>query len=196
MASVKKSSKNKGKQPKTRPTSTAAISQPVVDDASLQTSLSAFSDDGHLFAYLALTVDKHRLRVYNTASGQSLADHTLDNARVSHLSWGSFNFASEAQNAAADNDAQSPSKKKRKKRSSLAATEHQSTIGTEVVILGLSDGSISFFSPSHARVLRTLSHPSSSTPILAVASAEGSNPSAVWSSSEDGTVRCWDLQKK
>ncbi|RXW16008.1 hypothetical protein EST38_g9846 [Candolleomyces aberdarensis] len=195
MASVKKASKNKGKQPKTRPTSTAAISQPVVDDASLQTSLSAFSDDGHLFAYLALTVDKHRLRVYNTASGQSLADHTLDNARVSHLSWGSFNFASEAQNAAAENDAQSPSKKKRKKRSSLAATEHQSAIGTEVVILGLSDGSISFFSPSHARVIRTLSHPSSSTPILTVASAEGSNPSAVWSSSEDGTVRCWDLQK-
>lgn len=191
MASVKKTSKAKAKAPKIRPASTAAISQPLVDDAALHTSRSAFSDDAHLFAYAALTVGKHRLRVYNTASGQSLAEHTLDNARISHLSWGTFNFSSEPQNT--DVDAQS--KKKRKKRNSMAASEAQPVVGSEVVILGLSDGTVSFFSPSHFRVLRTLSHPSSSTPVLAVTPAEGPNPSTVWTSSGDGTVRCWDIQK-
>lgn len=176
---------------KTRPASTAAIAQPVVEDAARNTSASAFSDDAHLFAYAALTVDKHRLRVYNTASGQSLAEHTLDNARISHLSWATLNFSSDPQNA--DTDAQS--KKKRKKRNSMAASEAQPVVGSEVVVLGLTDGTVSFFSPSHSRVLRTLSHPSSSTPILAVAPAEGPNPSAVWTSSEDGTVRLWDIQK-
>lgn len=77
----------------------------------------------------------------------------------------------------------------------MATAELAPLVSTEVAVLGLSDGSISFFSPSHARVLRTLSHPSSSTPILAVAAAEGPNPFTVWSSSEDGTVRCWDIQK-
>ena len=171
---------------KSRPASSATISQPVVEDSTLQTSLSAFSRDAHLFAYVALSVDKHRLRVYNTASGQALADYTLDDSRVSHLSWGTFNF-SDSPNPVPE----SPSKKKRKKWSSITPSDAQS-VGIEVIILGLSDGSIAFYSPTHGRVIRTLSHPSSSTAVLAVVSAD---QSSVWSSSEDGIVRCWDIQK-
>ncbi|TFK30702.1 NUC189-domain-containing protein [Coprinopsis marcescibilis] len=182
-------SKNKIKASKNRPTSTATISQPVVEDASTLTSLSAFSQDGHLFAYLHLAVDKHRLTVYNTTSNHLLADYTVDSARVSALVWGTLNFSAESQP-----DTPSPSKKKRKKRQSLAAEETQSPTGTQVVILGLTDGTISFFSPSHGRVLRTLSHPSSSTPILALATSEHIQSPVLWSSSADGTVRAWNVQ--
>ncbi|KAH6917109.1 hypothetical protein BKA70DRAFT_1251376 [Coprinopsis sp. MPI-PUGE-AT-0042] len=180
-----KTSKTKAKASKARPESTAAIYQPLVEDASLQTSLSAFSDDAQLFAHLQLAVDKHRLRVYNVASAQSLADYTLETARVSALEWAVLNFSSETQP-----DTPSPSKKKRKKRQSLAAEETLSQSGTQVIVLGLTDGTISFFSPSHARVLRTLSHPSSSTPILSLTA----DHNTVWSSSADGTVRSWSIQ--
>ncbi|EAU92979.1 hypothetical protein CC1G_03766 [Coprinopsis cinerea okayama7 len=185
MAPSQKPSKTKSKASKARPISTAAISQPHVEDASILTSLSAFSQDAHLFAYLQLAVDKHRLRVYNTASGHSLAEYTVDTARVSALHWDTLNFASESQP-----DVASPSKKKRKKRQSLAPEETPSSAGTEVVVLGLSDGTISFFSPSHGRVLRTLSHPSSSTPVLSLATSKN----VIWSSSADGVVRSWNIQ--
>nr|GAT57545.1 predicted protein [Mycena chlorophos] len=134
------------KKPKpstSRPQATSAISQPTVEDTSLLSNLSAFSPRGNLFAFLSLAVEKHRLRVYDTATGQSVAEHILDSARVSSLSWSTYD-SSDAQAAGP------PSKKKRRKSQTNADGPLQAA-AVEVVVLGLSDGTVLFFSPTHGR---------------------------------------------
>ena len=84
-----KSNKPRNKPPKSRPAATSALSQPAVEDASSTYSLSSFSHDGELFAFLSLAVDKHRLRVYDTTTGQPVAEHVFD-SRVSSLCWARF----------------------------------------------------------------------------------------------------------
>jgi U3 small nucleolar RNA-associated protein 5 len=111
-------SKKKTKAPQGRPTSTAAISQPTVEDSSQLTSLSSFSPDGNHFAFLSLAVDKHRLRVYSTVSGQSVAEHILENARVSAVAWGSFTASAGPASTPTDG---LPSKKKRRRKESTSA---------------------------------------------------------------------------
>ncbi|KAG6857627.1 hypothetical protein H0H87_010195 [Tephrocybe sp. NHM501043] len=187
-------SKKRTKAPQGRPVSTSAISQPVVEDASHLTALSSFSPNGNHFSFLSLAVDKHRLRVYSTVTGQSVAEHIIDSARVSAATWGMFD-PSEGQNTTSNTES-TPSKKKRRKRDSLAAGEEAQNAAIEVVILGLSDGSILFFSPNHGRVLRTLSHPSSTAEVLALAMVENRDkPSTLWASGADGAVRLWNAQK-
>jgi U3 small nucleolar RNA-associated protein 5 len=192
--SSSKPKKGHTKPPQGRPMSTSAISQPAVEDASHLTALSSFSPKGNHFAFLSLAVDKHRLRVYDTVSGQSVAEHIVDSARVSTLSWSSIKF-SEAQNASSDAGT-SPTKKKRKKRNSLAVEETVEKNAIEVVILGLSDGTVLFFSPIHGRVLRTLSHLTSTAAILSVVVVENRDKiSTIWTSGADGTIRLWNAQK-
>lgn len=194
MASSLKS-KKRTKPPQGRPASTSAISQPNVDDASNLTTLSSFSPSGNHFAFLSLAVDKHRLRVYNTVSGQSVAEHTVDSARVSAITWNIFDPSSEQNNSSAD-PAISPSKKKRRKRDNLAAGEEAQSKVIEVVILGLTDGTVLFFSPNHGRILRTLSHPTSTAAIVSLAVVENvDSTSTVWTSGADGAVRLWNAQK-
>jgi U3 small nucleolar RNA-associated protein 5 len=191
--SSSKSKKGRTKPPQGRPVSTAAISQPAVEDASHLTALSSFSPKGDHFAFLSLAVDKHRLRVYDTVSGQSVAEHIVDSARVSSLTWGGVSF-SEAQNTSPD-AGELPTKKKRKKRNSLTAQEIMERNMIEVVVLGLSDGSVLFFSPTHGRILRTLSHPTSVAGILSMVVENRDNISTVWTSGADGAIRLWDAQK-
>ncbi|KAG6868252.1 hypothetical protein C0993_005826 [Termitomyces sp. T159_Od127] len=193
MASSLKSRK-RTKPPQGRPTATSAISQPVVEDASHLTALSSFSPDGTHFAFLSLAVDKHRLRIYSTVTGQSVAEYIVDSARVSAATWGKFDPL-ESQNPSQNTEA-SPSKKKRRKKNSLAAEEEAQSVTIEVVILGLTDGSIMLFSPNHGRVLRTLSHPSSTAEILAVEMAKKNDgTSTLLASGADGTVRLWNAKK-
>ncbi|KAF7306498.1 Utp12 domain-containing protein [Mycena indigotica] len=168
MAPPEKSKKNRNKPPSGRPQATSAISQPVVEDTSQPFNLSAFSPKGNLFAFLSLAVDKHRLRVYDTATSQSVAEHIVDSARVSSLSWTDYDF-SEAQSG----------------ESPISAVE--------VVVLGLSDGTVLFFSPTHGRVMRTLSHSTSTFPILSVVSTAG--VPTLWTSGADGAIRVWHAQK-
>ncbi|KAK0481593.1 hypothetical protein IW261DRAFT_1592704 [Armillaria novae-zelandiae] len=131
MASSEKSKKTKSKPPRGRPTANSAISQPAVQDASTTTALPAFSPNGNLFAYLSLAVDKHRLRVYDTATGQSIAEHLFEATRATALEWAQLQLSdTDKPNGAG----QPPSKKKRKK--GVAATQVKTV---EVVILGLSD---------------------------------------------------------
>jgi U3 small nucleolar RNA-associated protein 5 len=192
--SSSKLKKGRTKPPQGRLVSTSAISQPAVEDASRLTALSSFSHKGNYFAFLSLAVDKHRLRVYDTVSGQSVAEHIVDSARVSTLTWSGINF-SDAQNTSSDVGA-SPTKKKRKKRNSLAAEEIVERNVTEVVILGLSDGTVLFFSPTHGRIIRTLSHPTSTAEILSVVVVETRDKiSTIWTSGADGTIRLWNAQK-
>ncbi|KAJ6519327.1 WD40-repeat-containing domain protein [Mycena sanguinolenta] len=197
MASPEKSKKNRSKPPRGRPLATSSISQPAVEDASYLTALSSFSPKGNLFAFLSLAVDKHRLRVYDTATGQSVAEHVVDSARVSSLSWGNFDPSEAPRSAASDAD-EPPNKKKRKKRNSQANGDGplQVTSAMEVVLLGLSDGTILFFSPTHGRVMRTLSHSTSTAAILSVVLAEnGDSVPTTWTSGADGAIRLWNAQK-
>ena len=189
-----KSKTTRTKPPQGRPVSTSVISQPVVEDTSHHTVLSSFSPNGRQFAFLSLAVDKHRLRVYDTVSGKSVAEHTLDSAGVSMLTWCNVNL-SEAQSTSSDTE-MSPNKKKRRKRTSLAAEESAQSNTVEVVGLGLFNGTILFFSPPLGRVIRTLSHPTSTAKILSVVVAKSSSGiSTIWTSDADGIVRVWDVRK-
>ncbi|TFK40895.1 WD40-repeat-containing domain protein [Crucibulum laeve] len=195
MASSHKSTKGRAKPPQGRPATTSIISQPVVQDISVVNALSSFSPDGTLFALLSLAVDKHRLRVYNTSTSQSLAEHVIDSARVSSLIWSTLKPSSVGHALSLDDDNGQPSKKKRKKRRSMGPSDEPANTGIEVVVLGLTDGSIIFFSPPHARILRTLSHSTSTSAILAVALPSNVEPSTIWTSSADSVIRVWDIQK-
>ena len=146
-------------------------------------SLSHFSPDAALFALLSLAVDKHRLRIFDATTGGALVEHTVDAARVTSLSWILLDLASNATRTHA-----SPTKK-RKNRAGLLSSNPAST-KTQLVCLGLSNGSLILFSPTHARVLRTISHPSSLAAVLATSGA--TQPSHVWSSGSDGAVRLWN----
>ncbi|KAJ7693539.1 WD40-repeat-containing domain protein [Mycena rosella] len=197
MASSEKSKKNRSKPPRGRPAATSSISQPVVEDASYLTALSSFSPKGNLFAFLSLAVDKHRLRVYDTATGQSVAEHVVDSARVSSLTWSNFD-PSEGQRSAPSDVEEPPNKKKRKKRNSQANADGplQVTAAIEVVLLGLSDGTVLFFSPTHGRIIRTLSDSTSTAAILSVVLTEnGDSAPTTWTSGADGAIRLWNAQK-
>ncbi|KAJ3802606.1 WD40-repeat-containing domain protein [Lentinula aff. detonsa] len=187
MIHSEKSKKKRAKQSNTRPVTTSTISQPVVEDASYLTALSSFSPKGDLFAYLSLAVDKHRLRVYDTTTGQSVAEHVVDSARVSSLSWCHLS-------ANITSTGVPPSKKKRRK-SQAADDAQQGSI--QAVALGLSDGSVLFFSPTHGRVFSTLSHTSSTSAILSLVAVEheGDDVDDVWTSGADGVLRLWNVNK-
>ncbi|KAK0233758.1 WD40-repeat-containing domain protein [Armillaria fumosa] len=187
MASSEKSKKTKSKPPRGRPTANSAISQPAVQDASTTAALPAFSPNGNLFAYLSLAVDKHRLRVYDTATSQSVAEHLFEATRATALEWAQLQLPDTDKPNGAD---QPPSKKKRKK--GIAATQIKTV---EVVILGLSDGTLVLFSPTHGRVIRALSDSQSTVAILsAIVVKNADNTSNIWTSSADGFVRKWDMQ--
>ncbi|KAH9945591.1 NUC189-domain-containing protein [Amylocystis lapponica] len=187
-----KAKKARTKPPRGRPAATSAISQPAVVDASSLSYLSTFSPRGDLFAFLSLAVDKHRLRVYDTATRQSVAEHVVDTARVTSVCW--YDSTDTAAQMEEDEETASQPKKKRKQRhsktSNVASTSNSPP---QAVVLGLSDGTLTFFSPRHGRIVRTLSHPSSTTDILSVAvGLSGSEQPSVWTSSADGTIRLWD----
>ncbi len=187
MASSEKSKKTKSKPPRGRPTANSAISQPAVQDASTTTALPAFSPHGNLFAYLSLAVDKHRLRVYDTATSQSVAEHLFEATRATALEWAQLQLLDTDKPNGAD---QPPSKKKRKKGVDTAQVKT-----VEVVILGLSDGTLVLFSPTHGRVIRTLSDSQSTAAILsAIVVKNADNNFNIWTSSADGFVRKWDIQ--
>ncbi|KAI8983370.1 NUC189-domain-containing protein [Trametes punicea] len=193
--SPQKSKKPRTKPPRDRPPATSAISQPAVEDATTSTYLSSFSPDGQLFAFLSLAIDKHALKVYDTATRRAVAQHVVDAARVTSLCWARLDLAEAQGKGSADEDASR--KSKRKKRNSLAAdSSTPSAAAPQLVVLGLSDGSLLLFSPSHGRLLRTLSDPSSSSAVLAVAGqdADPENPNTLWTSSSDGALRVWNAR--
>ncbi|KAI0771003.1 NUC189-domain-containing protein [Trametes elegans] len=193
--SPQKVKKGRTKPPRGRPVATSAISQPAVEDAATSTYLSSFSPDGQLFAFLSLAIDKHALKVYDTSTRRSVAEHIVDAARVTSLCWAKLDLADGQGKGAVDEDASR--KNKRKKRNSLAADAAAPTISApQLVVLGLSDGSLLLFSPSHGRLLRTLSDPSSSSAVLAIAGQDVDldDPHTLWTSSADGALRLWNAR--
>lgn len=188
---------NSTKSKKNRqPTNTSALSQPVVEDGSSLNALpvSAFSAEANLFAFLSLSADKHRLRIYDTSTAKSVAEHVVDSGRISTLIWGSLDLF-EGPSTSVDENIGIAKKKGKRKRPSTGAEEKPKT-ETEVVVLGLTDGTLLFFSPSHGRILRTLSHPTSTAAILSITlTYNEESGSTLWTSGADGVVRLWDARR-
>ena len=175
------SSKRRSKS-KSRP---LATSQPISGHTSI---LSSFSPDGAFFVIITLAVDKHRLRLYNTSSARVVGEHTVESSRVSALAWGSIKTDTEVL------DTPNKKRKKRKFDSDTPQNEKRSAETIDVVVLGLQDGTISFFSLTSSKIVCTLTHPSSSSSVIALALKTVDTP-ILWTSSTDGIVRLWDVQK-
>jgi U3 small nucleolar RNA-associated protein 5 len=187
MSAPKKQKAIRKNPPAGRPPATTTISQPTVGDTAKQSIRCSFSPDGDLFAFLMLAVDKHRLRVYDTHTNQSAAEYIFESARVTSLTWANIDLS-----VSEDTDYQ-PSTKKRRKKNANATEESASNNLSRIIILGSSDGAILLFSPSHGRVIRRLSHPSSSAAVLSVA-VRGTGTKTLWASGADSAVRIWDIQ--
>ena len=175
------SSKRRSKS-KSRP---LTASQPTSGHTSI---LSSFSPDGALFVIVTQAIDKHRLRLYNTSSSRVVGEHTFESSRVSALTWGSIKIDAEVL------DTPNKKRKKRKFDSDTPQNEKRSADTIDVVVLGLQDGTIVFFSLTSSRIVRTLTHPSSPSSVIALALKTVDTP-ILWTSSTDGIVRLWDVQK-
>lgn len=194
MTSTASSKKQKVKPPKGRPVSNTSLSHPPLRDSSFLASLSAFSPSGDFFALVSLAVGKHRLRVHDTNTRRSISEYIADSARVTALSWANFQTPKSLSENQESED--SAPRKKRKKRDSRTVQSVSEPDAIPVVVLGLSTGSIIIFSPTHARVIRTLSHPSSTSSILAFDIYTDLSTDALifLTSCADGTIRAWKAQ--
>jgi len=176
---------------RSRPISTTALSEPLVAETSTA-AFSAFSKSGLFFAHIALAVDKHRLRVFDTESGKSIAESIFQNSRVSAVHWTSLPSSGADSNADAEAAGDESSSRKRKKRKSVSGRE----ISTEdLIVIGFSNGTLAIFSPRQGEIVRTLSTPSSNDAILSITStpmSPGSSPSGLWSTSANGSIYSWD----
>lgn len=197
-AMASSSKKQRTKPPKGRPLATSALTQPVVQDSSSSTFLSSFSPNGNFFAFLSLAIDKHRLRVYDTGTGQAVAEHVADTGHFTSLTWSYFD-PSDKYKPAQEDGSDRPSKKQRKKLKNMALEGSEAdsqTSAIEVIVLGVSDGTLLLFSPIHGRILRKLSHSTCTAAILSVvATQSGEKSPIIWTSGADGAIRLWDANK-
>lgn len=184
---------------KSRPIGTTALSEPLIAEASAATSFSAFSPSGSLFAHVALAIDKHRLRIFDTESGKAMAETVFQNARVSAVHWIQLSNATTGtthDNTDVDgtDDAEDGTSRKRKKRKSISGKDAVTT--EQVLVIGFSNGTLAIFSPRQGEIIRTLSSPTSTAAILSIASqpseSSASFAPALWTSSANGHVYSWD----
>ncbi|KAF9514434.1 hypothetical protein BS47DRAFT_1342995 [Hydnum rufescens UP504] len=153
-------------------------------------SLSSFSSDSSFFVHISLALDKHRLRLYNTATGRALAEHVFESGRVTAISW-------HLSPTTAATVSLEPSSKRRRKQKNLEADATSAPISTAsppvtLLAIGLSNGSISLFSPTQGRLTNTLSHPNSTSRILSLSSSP-SEQGILWASNAQGALLAWDV---
>ncbi|KAK4046414.1 Small subunit (SSU) processome component [Microbotryomycetes sp. JL201] len=168
-----------------------------------------------LYAHLVRSPDGHTVRVYDAASnkcvqrwsGHAASDNDNDDA-VNAIAWASIhspdnNRLDPANPTAAAVDSQASRGKKRRKSDAAASTSTEPSATTPkppklVLCLGLDNGSILVLSPTDGAAARsiTLSHPTATAAITALAVPESQSASHVWSAHEDGTCRVWDLQTR
>lgn len=186
LANMARSKKRTSSSSGARPASTLATTTTPVSS----TVLSSFAPRAAYFALLTQALDRHRLRIYAPQAGAEArlaADYVLPNARATALVWAELPPAGGA----------SEGSKKRRKDSSAPSSAAEKA-GVSVVALGLSDGTVSLFSPTHARVVRVLSDttaPSSGSravqALLFVPAAQ-----TLYAACADATVRAWNLADK
>jgi U3 small nucleolar RNA-associated protein 5 len=200
-AKGEKSKSQSKAQSKQRPQAAASALHQAPADASSVGRSCAFTSDGTRFVLVARAGATERVRVFDAQTGRLQSEAALDGTgagtKVSCLSWVGLDLDTVSTTSVTED----ASRKKRKKRKSDAgdnmAVDETTTASSEkplLVALGRADGSISLFSPSHGRLVRTLSHAQSTTPILALSLAAHDQP-RLWTSSEDGLLRLWDARK-
>ncbi|KAG8998905.1 Small subunit (SSU) processome component [Tulasnella sp. 427] len=148
---------------------------------------TTYSPQGDYFLYLSLAIDKHRLRVYDTGSGKAIAEHVVDDGRVTATCWHRVEEA-----VLQDGGDGEGNSRKRRKKSSKKTDATGSGKTALVAVLGLSNGTLLLFSPARNSVVQTVSQASSTTAVLSV-SASPLDPGKLWTSSADGSIRGWDL---
>lgn len=124
--------------------------------------------------------------MFDTVTGQSIAEHIVESGRVSSLAWAHADTWSHTE---------SGPKRKRKRRNQQGDSTPAESLSSGV-ILGLSNGSIVLFSPSHGKAVKSLSDTTSTAAITSVAVDDADFDSVhLWTTGADGTVRLWDLQQ-
>ena len=186
------SKKQRTKALKSRPVATSTISQPAVEDAWSSSILSSFSPESQLFALLSLSVDKHRLRIFDASTSRAVAEHVVEHARVTSLAWISYQ---DTDRFASKENSSSPSKKRKKVGNSSDITSEKNQRKAQAVALGLSDGNVLIFSVVHGRTIQTLVHNLTKVSVTAITRAGTDGPSdLLWASYSDGCIRLWDVQ--
>lgn len=180
------SSKKTPKKP--RPTTTTHITNGKGHDNNIPGPSGLFSPRANQFAFLSIAVDKHCLRIFNVSNSSLIAEHTIDIARATHLCWLLLSLTEEGTTLNSSTPAR-PKKRKKTASRNLGPESSQ----TQLVGLGLTNGSILLYSPDHAHVARVLSHPTSSSPILAIAS--GKEPTDLWCSTSNGFLILWNAAR-
>ncbi|KAM0792773.1 hypothetical protein ACM66B_002545 [Microbotryomycetes sp. NB124-2] len=183
------------------------------------TAVGSAAPSGLYYAHLVRAPDGHTVRVYDCDSNkcvQRWSGHAQTNdegdsdQQVNAIHWALVNTLSKQQGSdSAAQDAQSSrGKKRRKSDAAAAATTSSSSSSIEpakvtpasklVLCLGLDNGSILVLSPTDGATAKTttLSHPTATSPVTALAAPADSTLNHLWSAHEDGTCRVWDLRTR
>ncbi|KPV77009.1 uncharacterized protein RHOBADRAFT_51975 [Rhodotorula graminis WP1] len=203
----------KKSKPATAPRTTA------INPAAVATILTAFSPSTaaagpSYYAHLHAAPDAHTLRVYDldgkcvsrwASNANSDAQDEADEPRVKSLAWCWVPPAS-AHDAQGDGGAAGDGKrgKKRRKSDGGAAADSPAKPSSSssaalkpqlMLALGLESGAVLLWHPL-GTASRTLSHPTSASPVTALAVPVSPSASAdghLWSAHQDGAVRVWDV---
>ncbi|GAA6029945.1 hypothetical protein JCM8097_009182 [Rhodosporidiobolus ruineniae] len=202
------------KTPVTKPRTTA------INPAAIATSLTAFSplsasSKSAFYAHLHAAPDAHTLRVYDVDSGRctsrwasnaagadgAASGSSDDEPRVKSIEWC---WVPSASATTADNAAQGEGKRGKKRRKSdgggaVDSPAKPANIKVQppqlTLALGLENGSVLLWHPN-GTASRTLSHPTSTSPVTALASPVSSSSQEdghLWTAHADGSVRLWDV---
>ncbi|WFD43734.1 Small subunit (SSU) processome component [Malassezia psittaci] len=171
------------KPPKSRPSATSGLSQPLV--ATENANLTAFAPDASLFAQVSRAADRCRLRVYAADPSAVIADYLLpENTQCKAIAWIELNNATLSESNA-------PKKRKAPSKSNAASSHSEAQWH---IALGLSNGTILLYAPKLAKVTRILVAASSDSTNEEVTSlAYDANAAQLWATLANGWAHCWEL---
>ncbi|GAA5826213.1 hypothetical protein JCM11251_007211 [Rhodosporidiobolus azoricus] len=201
----------KSKAPKSTPRTTE------INPAAVSTSLTAFSPststtkNSTLYAHLHCAPDAHTLRVFDVDSGKVLSRWSSaagegddDELRVKSIEWCWVPSASAGGETGITGTSQAEGKrgKKRRKSDGGGAIDSPAKGAAKpqppqlTLALGLENGSVLLWHPNGTGS-RTLSHPTSNSPVTALAapvSSSAQEDGHLWTAHADGSVRVWETQ--
>ncbi|GAA6064118.1 hypothetical protein JCM10212_004965 [Sporobolomyces blumeae] len=209
--------------PKTTPRTTAINPASIATVSTLFSPCDSTASSSLYYAHLHCAPDAHTLRVYevesgrcvsrwasNAAGGEASEGQDDDEPRVKSMAWawipsqanGATGAAGEGGDTGAGHDSKR-GKKRRKSDGGSAAVDSPAKptaggrAGSEpklVVVLGLETGAVLVWDPRGTAPLKTLSHPTSTSPVTALAlPVQSERNGHVWTGHDDGAVRVWDL---